>query len=203
MKADQEQQIDGRHARSQRARAAIINAYLALIEEGNMDPPAQAVADRAGVSLRLVFHHFKDMESLFREMFATLFETRIAPFLPFPSGEGPFEERLAAFMDKLAGLFESVGPARRSGKLKEPFFPAVAEALNQGRVANAAQAMNTFGPELEAQPAGLRPVITHALVMSTSFVAWDMLRRHQGVSVDEAKKVLAETLRRLLRAPSS
>jgi len=37
--------------------------------------------------------------------------------------------------------------------------------------------------------------------MATSFPAWDTMRRHQGLPVDEAKKVLAETLRRLLRLP--
>jgi AcrR family transcriptional regulator len=201
MTTDQEPPIDGRLARSHRARAAIIKALMELLEEGNLDPSAQSVAERAGVSLRLVFHHFKDMESLFTEMFAAMFQTRILPHLPFPSGEGPFHERLELFVQKRAALYESVGPLRRAGKLKEHASPTIAAALNQGRVANAVQVITTFTPELDAQPEDVRPTLTNAVVMATSFPAWDTMRRHQGLSVDEAKKVLAETLRRLLRLP--
>lgn len=201
MTTEQDPPIDGRLARSHRARAAIINAMMELLEAGNLAPSAQAVAERAGVSLRLVFHHFKDMESLFTEMFAAMFQTRILPHLPFPSGEGPFDERLELFVQKRAALFESVGPLRRSGKLKEHESPSIAAALNQGRVANAVQVITTFTPELDAQPEDLRPTVTNSIVMATSFPAWDTMRRHQGLSVDEGKKVLAETLRRLLRLP--
>jgi TetR/AcrR family transcriptional regulator of autoinduction and epiphytic fitness len=201
MTAEQEPPIDGRLARSQRARAAIIKAMMALIEEGNLTPSAQAVAERAGVSLRLVFHHFKDMESLFTEMFATMFQTRILPHLPFPEGVGPFQERLDAFVEKHSALFEAVAPFRRAGKLQEHTSAAVAAALNQGRMANAAQVITAFTPELEAQPEQVRQTVIHAVVMATSFVAWDMLRRHQGISLEETKKVIAETLCRLLRQP--
>jgi AcrR family transcriptional regulator len=201
MTTDQDPPTDGRLARSHRARAAIINAVMELLEEGNLEPSAQSVAERAGVSLRLVFHHFKDMESLFTEMFAVMFQKRILPHLPFPSGEGPFDERLELFVQKRAALYESIGPLRRAGKLKEYGSPAIAAALDQGRVANAVQVITTFTPELDAQPEDLRTTVTSSVVMATSFPAWDTMRRHQGLSVDDARKVLAETLRRLLRLP--
>ena len=202
MTTDLDPPIDGRLARSQRARAAIIKSLMELLEEGNLDPSAQAVAERAGVSLRLVFHHFKDMESLFTEMFAAMFQLRILPHLPFPTGDdGPFPERLELFVQKRAALFESVGPLRRAGKMKEYASPAIAAALDQGRVANAVPVITTFTPELDAQPEELRPTLTSAIVMASSFPAWDTMRRHQGLSVDDAKKVIAETLRRLLRLP--
>src|SRR4051794_39455180 len=113
---DPEQPVDGRHARSQRARATIINALTAVLEEGQLTPSAQQVAERAGVSLRLVFHHFRDMESLYAEMFQVIFKTRILPLLRFPSGEGPFAERLTAFIDQRSQLFEAVGPLRRAAE---------------------------------------------------------------------------------------
>ncbi|HEX8699087.1 MAG TPA: helix-turn-helix domain-containing protein [Myxococcaceae bacterium] len=202
MTTDQDQPIDGRLARSQRARAAIIKSVMELLEEGNMAPSAQAVAERAGVSLRLVFHHFKDMESLFTEMFAAMFQLRILPHLPFPTGDdGTFQERLELFVHKRAALYEAIGPLRRAGELKEHESAAITGALDQGRVANAVQVITAFSPELDAQPEDLRTTLTSAVVMATSFPAWDTMRRHQGLSVDDAKKVFAETLRRLLRLP--
>lgn len=193
--------MDGRHARSQRARAAIINALIAVLDGGYLNPSAQQIAERAGVSLRLVFHHFRDLESLYAEMFQVIFQTRILPLLRFPTGEGPFDERLTSFVDHRAQLFEAVGPLRRAAEWQEPFSPALAGQLTEGRTANAVEALTAFSPELEALPEDVRPTVTHAVVMATSFPAWDMMRRHQQLSVDEAKKALLETLRRLLRQP--
>jgi len=56
---------DGRRARSERSRGAILKAMIELIEEGILVPTAQSVSDRAGVGIRTVFRHFDDMESLF------------------------------------------------------------------------------------------------------------------------------------------
>ena len=61
-------EMDGRIARGARARAAIVDALLALIEAGELRPSAARIAERAGVSLRSVFQHFKDVESLFAAM---------------------------------------------------------------------------------------------------------------------------------------
>ena len=56
---------DGRRQRSERSQTAIIEAALALMEEGTLVPTAQQIADRAGVGIRSFFRHFADMDSLF------------------------------------------------------------------------------------------------------------------------------------------
>ena len=61
-------EVDGRIARGKRARTAIVDALLALIEAGELRPSAARIAERAGVSLRSVFQHFRDVESLFAAM---------------------------------------------------------------------------------------------------------------------------------------
>ena len=58
---------DGRVQRGERNRAAIVDALLSLLEDGVLRPSARQVAERAGVSLRAVFQHFDDMESLYAE----------------------------------------------------------------------------------------------------------------------------------------
>ena len=59
-------EIDGRRLRSQVSRAKIVEALMTLVEAGQVDPSAEEVAATAGVGLRSVFRHFKDMESLRR-----------------------------------------------------------------------------------------------------------------------------------------
>lgn len=56
---------DGRTLRAERTRAAIIDAHMALMLEGDPQPTARRVAERAGVSLRTLWGHFADLEALF------------------------------------------------------------------------------------------------------------------------------------------
>src|SRR5271156_4673554 len=57
---------DGRVARGQRTRRSVAEALMELLRAGDSDPTGKAVARRAGVSLRLVFHHFADMDDLYQ-----------------------------------------------------------------------------------------------------------------------------------------
>ena len=59
---------DGRRRRSQRSRDRIVTAMIDLVEAGAITPSAEEVAARAEVGLRSVFRHFRDMESLYREI---------------------------------------------------------------------------------------------------------------------------------------
>jgi TetR/AcrR family transcriptional regulator, regulator of autoinduction and epiphytic fitness len=192
---------DGRIARSVRARAAIVDALLALLEEGNLQPSAPQVAERAGVSLRLVFHHFSDMESVFREAFLVFFRRRILPFKDaFPTGDGPFAKRLKQFVSTRAKMYETVSSVRRAVELMEPFSPTLQGDLTQGRKANAAEALQAFGPELEALPKGVRGAVTQALIVLTSFAGWQTLRRDQRLSAESSEAALTEGIHRLLGA---
>ena len=56
---------DGRVARGQRTRRNVADALGQLLRDGDPDPTAKAIAEQAGVSLRLVFHHFSDMDDLY------------------------------------------------------------------------------------------------------------------------------------------
>ena len=60
--------LDGRLARSARTRHAVVDALLDLLGEGDLRPTAARIAERAGVSLRLVFHHFDDVDAIYNEL---------------------------------------------------------------------------------------------------------------------------------------
>src|SRR5947209_16703757 len=59
---------DGRRRRAQDSRARIVAAMLEIVHAGEVSPSAEQVAARADVGLRTVFRHFRDMDSLYREM---------------------------------------------------------------------------------------------------------------------------------------
>ncbi len=71
-------EVDGRRQRSDASRRKIALAMLDLLREGEADPSADLVAERAGVGRRTVFRLFSDMEGVFREMHAIM-ASRLTP----------------------------------------------------------------------------------------------------------------------------
>ena len=57
--------VDGRRLRSDRSRQVIVESMLQLINDGNLVPTAQQIANHAKVGIRSVFRHFEDMEAIF------------------------------------------------------------------------------------------------------------------------------------------
>ena len=57
--------LDGRLNRALRSRRAICDACLDLVQEGVLQPSADQIADRAGVSRRSIFYHFSDLAALY------------------------------------------------------------------------------------------------------------------------------------------
>ena len=93
LKTKGEDAADGRRLRSERSRRAIIEAALALQEEGVLVPTAQQVSDKAGVGIRSVFRHFEDMESLYASADEQIRDSYEALFLG-GDREGSTEERI-------------------------------------------------------------------------------------------------------------
>ena len=189
--------VDGRVLRGERNRQAVVDSYLALVQEGVIAPTAQAVAERAGVSPRSVFHHFQDMESLLASaaeahvrQYSTLLE-------PLPT-EGPFATRLDAFVRQRARLAEKVLPVYRAAMRVEPMSEVVA-----GRMAWAASRLRS---ELEhvfaAELADCDDDLVDALDALCSIEAWIRLRTRQGLSATRAARVLAATITALLAGSS-
>jgi AcrR family transcriptional regulator len=190
---------DGRARRAQRTRARIVDAVLELLDEGELRPGAEAIAARAGISVRSVFGHFPEREALLAAV-AVRQEARVRAMVePIPL-DAPLEERLDAFVAGRARILEAVSGVRRAALLMEPFAPQVAERLAQARRAGAAQVDAVFAAELGDLPAGERRVVREALVAAAAWPAWEGLRRHQGLDPDTARAAMRRTLAALLGA---
>src|SRR5512133_1697488 len=92
--ASPERTHDGRNARAERSRAAVVEALLELLDAGDVRPTAERIAARAGVSERTVFQHFRDREALFEAAARRQYE-RVVPTLRPVSRELPLERRIA------------------------------------------------------------------------------------------------------------
>src|SRR5262245_40099229 len=190
--------VDGRLARGERARRAIVDALLALIDRGDLRPSAARVAQRAGVSLRSVFQHFSDVESLFAAAAGRQAE-RLAAHVGGLPDDGPLRDRIGAFVRQRARLLEAIAPVRRAAILMEPFSSELQGRLGAFRKLKADEVRRVFATELARRPPAARRRLHSALVAASSWNTWQALRDHQGLSQAEARRVLRMTLETLLR----
>jgi TetR/AcrR family transcriptional regulator of autoinduction and epiphytic fitness len=189
--------LDGRLARSARTRHAVVDALLDLLNEGDLRPTAARIAERAGVSLRLVFHHFDDLEAIYSEL-ADRQTERVKPLTaPIPVTL-PLPLRIEKFSAQRGRLLETLSPVRRSAVLMEPFRPALAKQLKHARDLTRAATIAAFAPELSKLEANEKRATIAALDVATSWVAWEQMRRQQGLSETDALGVMATTIRALL-----
>ena len=193
------QKIDGRTARARRTREAIVDAVLGLLDAGHLRPSVEDIAARAGVSPRSIFQHFGDRETLLRAVGMRQTE-RVSQIVEHLPDTGPFDERLAAFVEQRARVLEFITPVRRSALLNEPFSEGSHAGLQAFRAFKRAEAERVFAPELDARPAAEREEVVRALGAVTDWNTWEALRAHQGLSVADARAVMRRTIGALIRA---
>ncbi len=183
--------VDGRVQRGARTRNAIADALLALLEEGDPQPTARAIAARAEVSLRSVFQHFDDMESLYAMCVARQTE-RLAPWRTTIDESLPRRARLEALVAQRAHLYERIAPVRRATLVVAPGSQVLQRALAEVAAEHRQELAALFTKELATRA---RREQLAALEVATCFDTWDHLRRVQGLSAAAAARVLVRLAR--------
>ncbi|MFI1991141.1 TetR/AcrR family transcriptional regulator [Actinoplanes sp. NPDC020271] len=186
--------VDGRTARSERTRNAIVDAHLRLIAEGDLRPTADRIAKLAGVSLRALWSHFADMEALMAASGQRVLEQRDASYQRIPT-DLPLAERIEAFSRQRARLLEEIGPAARASALKEPFSTAL-QRYRRVHVARVRDELtDTFPDEI-----GADEELLNALTAISQWPTWSTWRESMDMPVEAARAALARGLRALLTA---
>jgi TetR/AcrR family transcriptional regulator of autoinduction and epiphytic fitness len=188
---------DGRTVRAERTRRALVDALLALLDEGELRPTAERIAERAGVSERSLFQHFRDREQLYEAVARQQYE-RLMPTLQPVDASLPLSDRIDAFVEQRARIYELSKGVRRAALLLEPDSGAVAGWLATARKTKAADAERVFRRELERVPEPERPVVRAALVSATAWTAWESYRFHQGLGAVRARAAMRATIAALV-----
>lgn len=161
-----------------------------LIESGLPSPTAEAVAARAGVSLRTVFRHFEEMENLHLEIAALVFE-RVRPLIDRPLTASSWPAILEETISRRAEFFEAIAPFKTAIDVHRHRSPAIAAqhrrftALSRDMLAAAFPASVVNDRER-----------FEALQLLLSIEVWQRLRDQQGQTVADATR----TVRRLALA---
>lgn len=186
---------DGRRRRSQDSRARIVAAMLELVREGDPSPSAELVATRADVGLRTVFRHFKDLESLYREMSAVI-EAELMSLVHTPFKGVTWRERVLELVERRGWAYEKVGPFKRASEAHRHHSPAL--ALDNAKMVEISREI--LRRQLPPELAGDR-IRFEAIDLLLSFDAWNRLRRDQDLPPKRATEVLQAMIDALLDAP--
>ncbi|HET6970008.1 MAG TPA: TetR/AcrR family transcriptional regulator [Phenylobacterium sp.] len=183
---------DGRRRRGQDNRARIVEALMALIQEGNLSPSAEQVAAQADVGLRTVFRHFQDMDSLYREI-SKVIEEELRLIIARPMHATDWRGRVMELIARRAEVFERIGPFKRAAdalRHRSRFLGA-----DHDRLVGALRAL--LAAALPAEVAG-DPLRIEVLDLLMSFEAWSRLRVEQRLPPERAQAVIEDAVRKLI-----
>lgn len=181
--------IDGRTARRLANRTRILDAALDLSAE-RLNVTVEDIAARAGVSVRSVYNHFSST----RQLIAGMYERgadKLRPlfaYLPFPSD--PLDDRIRAWVAVWARIEEDIAAIRWHALVAETEHPDLQPELGTIRTLHRQEIERMFTEITD-------PDARHAVIAMTDSLAWRALRKHRGLSFDEARSVVEETIRRM------
>lgn len=187
-----EEAVDGRRLRSERSRAQIVAAMRAVIEGGDMDPGAAAVAEAAGVSIRTVFRHFEEIDSLYRELNAQI-EAEILPMVMTQFEARDWQGRAGEVVTRRARIYERLMPFKIAAHARRFQSEYLMDAHQRFLAMERAALQAILPAEIQSNPA-----LFAALEMVTGFQSWQRLRQDQNLAPEDAEAAVRLAVERLL-----
>jgi AcrR family transcriptional regulator len=190
--------VDGRAARAQRTRRAVVDALLELIAEGDLRASPERVVERAGVSLRTLWTNFKDLEGLYAAVDQRLIELLRESYQPVPPSL-PLAERIEAYCRQRGRLLELAAPATRASQLRLPFSAQLRHNRAMHHRRSCDELHTVFATELDAREPAEQDRLILDLAVSTSPTAWSMLRDELGLTQKAATDAMIRSVTAHLR----
>ncbi len=191
---------DGRLRRTARSRTLICEACLDLIQEGELQPSAEQIAERAGLSRRSVFNHFRDLAELYDAVQEAGMQ-RCAPLLEQVSSNEPLLERIEHLVRAHSAFHEATSAFSRALTAQVLTGNASSQAMRISRSGVRHQhneVARALAPELASLPARDRGEVEEAAGGLLSPMHWAFLRMNRRLSKPRARAVLVRSLRGLL-----
>lgn len=190
--------IDGRTARRDRNREEVVEAALALIDEGESDPSIEQLTERSGLSARSIFRYFEGLDDLRRAVISRHFE-RVQPILDSVDGkDAPLEVRIRRFVDARIKLNESIAGPARTARSRAPHVPVIAEDIIRYRQLLDEHVRQTFGPELAGRTKAEVDDVVALVSVIVSFDGWELMARGRQRSRQQIRRAWMRAIEVLL-----
>lgn len=190
---------DGRKLRAERNRDAVVDALLALYDEGHLRPGAALLAERAGVSQSTVFRLFDDLDALVETAIDHQW-ARVRDRYRNPPTTGTTADRVGAIVRQRLALYEATGPALRGARLLAVDSPTLVAGFAARRDFLRRQVAHHFERELDRLDGDERRAYLDALDAATSLEHIEYLRYDRGLGHDRTSAALTADVTALLDA---
>jgi AcrR family transcriptional regulator len=189
--------IDGRTARRNRNKDAVLDALIGLAREGDGlgEPSVEAIAERAAVSYRSVYRYFEDRTELMLSAIGRVMGDDYAIFDVEDLGDGSFDTRIARLIEVRLDAYRRLAPLTRVALRLRADEPAVAEAYEEVRRQMREQLEKQFAPEFDAVATQDRAGVVAAVDAMFQAESFDYLAYHEGFDDDEIARILTRHIR--------
>lgn len=195
--------MDGRTLRGRRIReqfkAQIIDAHIELMRDGIPLPTTVEVARRAGLSIRVLFKHFKDATSLRKAVIRQLLVESHRLMAHPVDYSLPLGARFVAFVEHHTRMLEAMTPFRRAGCVLEYSMPMVAASLRRARRDTVGTIAEVLKPEIYRLLPAARKELIAGLHTICCWPSWENLRVVHRFNQTAARQVMAQSALALLR----
>lgn len=190
--------VDGRTARRERGRLAVLDALIDLLGETGASPTTTEIAERAGVSPATLFRYFDSADDLQHEATIRHFERNRELFDIASIAQGSLDERIDSLVAARLKLYDKIAPVARFGRSRAIEVPYLADGIRTVRRLHAKQIGEHFALELDQRPEAVAEDLIMSVAMLTSFESWDQQRRDFGRSDKRVRSSWVAALHDLL-----
>lgn len=191
--------LDGRTARRERNRAAVVEAALSLVDEGILDPTVDQVTERSGVSQRSIFRYFDNLDDLRRAVVGQTFD-RAAPLVAPQDVNDPLETRIRRYVDSRVKLGQAIFHVARVARARMIYEPRVADDIRRFRLLLEEQVRAVFAPELRRRRPAEAADLTSLINTMTNVDAYDALLSAYDRSATQIRRAWTRGITVLLSA---
>jgi AcrR family transcriptional regulator len=195
---------DGRSARRERNRDAVLDALVELTTEGADDPSIDDIADRAGVSYRSVYRYFKDRS----EMMDAATDRAMAwiqPLLLNASGpvapDDPLDHRIDSIVDARVEVYFQIADMVRQAMIQSFSNRKIDEHFRNARRMSRRQIHDRFHSELKLFTPQECELRISSIDQVLSFLAIDYIVHERNHTREELERYLRGAIRAALSVP--
>jgi AcrR family transcriptional regulator len=189
---------DGRRARRERHRLAVLDAVVELFGDGHLHPPQEAVAARAGVSVASVYRYYRDPAHMRADAIERGAGRHLA-LLAIPDiGKGAIDVRIRRYVDSRLDFYDHAAPVLRALVTSKDGRPRLLESYEAARQRARSQTDLHFAPELRAMAPSRRRAASVAIDTLFQVQSFDHLHLDLGLTLRQMAPLLRETLAALL-----
>ena len=152
----------------------MLEAAKSFFDEGEARPSAEALAERAGVSLASLYRYFDRLDDLAQLVFESQV-AEVAPLLRIETEGRSLDERVAAFVDARVSVYERVQGTARMGRSRAVDHAEIAASLAEARRRWSTQVRAVFAEELRGRSAAEARDVAAMVDTIASFESWDLL----------------------------